>query len=366
MKFDSAFAVQTMTPETDHYQTEEARWRAVIARDSGAEGVFYYSVSTTGVYCRPGCGSRRPLREHVHFHNSWQHAESAGFRPCKRCRPDEKGETDRPAQIIEDACRWIESAEESPTLAELADRAGYSAYHFHRLFKRYTGVTPKAYGQAYRTEKIKYRLRERGAVTDAIYDAGYGASSRFYEESQKRLGMTPTQFKQGGAGQQIRYAVAECGLGLLLVAATEKGVCLIHFGDDRERLQAELANHFPRAVFADGDKRFNHWVAEVLERIERGGLPNRDLPLDIRGTAFQQRVWQALREIPSGKTATYREVAQMIGQPKAARAVARACASNILAVAVPCHRVIRSDGSLSGYRWGVERKQKLLENEAKH
>ena len=233
MKRDLADGAQIMATDHDSYQTDDARWRAVVTRDPDSEGAFFYSVSTTGVYCRPTCGSRRPLREHTRFHDTWRRAESAGYRACKRCKPNDISESESHARAVEAACRRIESAEETPTLTELAEGAGYSSYHFHRLFKRHTGVTPKAYAQAHRSKKIKFRLRKRDAVTDAIYEAGYGAGSRFYEESNARLGMTPTQFKQGGAGRKIRYTIAGSSLGLLLIAATAKGICLIHFGENR-------------------------------------------------------------------------------------------------------------------------------------
>lgn len=356
-------AGQTKTSGDDPYQNDDARWRAVLKRDGRADGVFFYAVRTTGVYCRPNCAARGPRRENVGFFDSCREAEAAGFRPCLRCKPDRPDVGREQIALIEQACRWIETAEEMPLLNELAERAGFSAYHFHRLFKRYTGVTPKAYGQAHRGRKMRARLRQGDTVTDAIYEAGYQAGSRFYEESKSRLGMTPTQLKKGGAGLMIRYTITRCLLGPILIAATEEGICLIHFGENSAQLQQTLLQYFPKAALRDSDERFGRWVRQILEAMTRGEAPSSDLPLDIRGTAFQQRVWQALRDIPAGEKASYAEVAAKIGRPRAVRAVAQACAANNLAVVVPCHRVVRSDGSLSGYRWGSERKAALLERE---
>ena len=352
-------------PEHSAYTTDEARWKAIQDRDPSADGAFFYCVKTTGVYCRPVCNARGPLRKNVLFKNTETEAQAAGFRPCKRCKPNEPTNRNQQLEAVERACRLLENQETMPTLTELAEKAGFSPYHFHRLFKRHTGVTPKAYGQAHRSKKMKQELRQQSKVTDAIYEAGYQNSSRFYEESQRRLGMTPSQFKSGAQGQVIRYTVAHCHLGAMAIAATHKGICFIHFGEGADALKATVAQHFPNATLTEDDGPFNQWVREVTDAVSQGRMPDRNLPLDIRGTAFQQKVWQALRDIPNGKTATYSEVAQSIGKPKAARAVARACASNNLAVAIPCHRVIRADGDLSGYRWGTERKRALLERESK-
>jgi AraC family transcriptional regulator of adaptative response/methylated-DNA-[protein]-cysteine methyltransferase len=340
----------------------DPRWQAMTARDRRADGSFVYSVRTTGVYCRPSCPARLARPENVAFHASPEEAEKAGFRPCKRCRPDQPA----PAQIqtarIAAACRQIESAEELPSLAALAAAAGLSPFHFHRLFKAITGTTPKKYAQAWRGRRLREELRRGGSVTTALYDAGFNSSAPFYDSAAHMLGMTPGQFRAGGQDKVIRFALTERRLGRLLVACSDIGVCAIALGDDEEQLRRELARDFPRASLIAGDSDFAGTVGKVVALIERpaNGF---DLPLDIRGTAFQQRVWQALRDIPPGRTASYGAIAARIGAPKAARAVARACAANRLAVAIPCHRVRRDDGSLSGYRWGVERKRRLLESE---
>ncbi|MGH7006037.1 MAG: bifunctional DNA-binding transcriptional regulator/O6-methylguanine-DNA methyltransferase Ada [Alphaproteobacteria bacterium] len=341
----------------------DPRWAAVVARDRSADGTFYYSVDTTGVYCRPSCAARRANPKNVRFHRSTADAERAGFRPCRRCKPDQPPLSKLHAAKVADICRVIEAAEETPSLAALAKRAALSPYHFHRVFKAVTGVTPKAYAAAHRAKLVRDGLRRGDSVTEAIYDAGFNSSSRFYEASSELLGMTPKEFRAGGAGTTIRFAIGECSLGAILVAATEKGVCAIEFGDDPEALARSLQDRFPKARLIGGDKDFERLVAKVVGFVEApaGGL---DLPLDIRGTTFQQRVWRALRAIPAGSTATYAEIAKRIGRPRSVRAVAQACASNGLAVAIPCHRVIRTDGSRSGYRWGIERKRALLDREA--
>ncbi|HZE62034.1 MAG TPA: bifunctional DNA-binding transcriptional regulator/O6-methylguanine-DNA methyltransferase Ada [Burkholderiales bacterium] len=346
------------------YSNDEERWAAVARRDRGAEGVFYYSVRTTGVYCRPSCAARLARRENVRFHSSREEAEAAGFRPCKRCRPDEAGLNEQRTAIVAKACRLIETAEEMPNLESLAESAGMSRFHFHRVFKSVTGVTPKAYAAAHRARRVREELPRSRTVTEAIYGAGFNSNGRFYATSSEVLGMTPTNFRSGGTGASIRFAVGECSLGAILVAATEKGVCAILLGDAPEALVRELEDRFPRATLIGGDEGFEQWVAKVVGFVEAPAL-GLDLPLDVRGTAFQQRVWRALREIPAGSTASYTEIARRIGAPKAVRAVARACASNAIAVAIPCHRVVRNDGALSGYRWGVERKRALLEREAR-
>lgn len=344
--------------------TEDARWAAVMARDKTQDGRFYYSVRTTGVYCRPSCGARRPLRENVAFFDAPAAAEAAGFRACKRCKPRGPARDTRDAALIADACRAIEAAESAPKLAELADGASLSPHHFHRLFKAVTGLTPHAYAAAHRAARMRKALGGAGTVTEAIYDAGFNSSSRFYEKSNEVLGMTPTRFRSGGAQEIIRYALRACPLGTVLVAATDKGVCAILMGDDKTALVEELKWRFPRAELVGADQSFEATVAEVVRLVEEParGL---DLPLDIRGTAFQQRVWKALREIPAGKTVSYTDVAKRIGAPRAVRAVAGACAANPLGIIVPCHRVLRSDGALSGYRWGIERKRALLKREGK-
>ena len=346
------------------FETDQERWQAVIQRDAGADGQFFYSVKTTGVYCRPNCGARQPLRENLAFYETREQAEAAGFRPCKRCKPQRPGAMNDYAAEVAGACRTIETAETMPSLDALAKDAGLSSYYFHRIFKKYTGVTPKAYGQAHRGNKVKDELRARPTVTDALFEAGYQASSRFYEDSKGRLGMTPGTFKRGGQGETIRYAVTQSILGPMMVAATAKGVCLIHFGDSEASLNEDLKANFPKARLLPGDDEFGLWLGEVVQSLDECRPPHPSLPLDIRGTAFQQLVWQALREIPLGETVSYAGVAKRIGKPDSSRAVARACAANQLAVVVPCHRVVRADGDISGYRWGKTRKQELLDREA--
>lgn len=341
------------------YATEEGRWAAVADRDRGADGAFVFGVVTTGIYCRPGCASRTPRREHVRFFTGPDEAERAGLRPCKRCAP--RGGPSPQDEAVARACALIEQAEAPPTLGQLADAAGMSPFHFHRVFKAATGLTPAAYARARRDARLRDGLQRADSVTAAIYDAGYGSASGAYEGAP--LGMTPSAYRDGAPGEQIRYAVAESYLGPVLVAATARGICAIEFADRAEQLPARLAARFPRARLAPADAAFAATVAHVVAFIEApaAGL---DLPLDIQGTAFQQRVWAALRAIPAGATASYAEIAAGIGQPGAARAVAQACAANRLAVAVPCHRVVRGDGDLSGYRWGAARKRALLAREA--
>ena len=345
------------------FDTESARWAALAARDAAADGAFFYSVRTTGVYCRPSCAARPARPENVAFHATTADAEAAGFRPCKRCKPDQAPLAQRNAAAVAAACQLIESAEEAPGLEALAAEAGMSPFHFHRVFKSVTGVTPKAYADARRAERVRQALGEAGTITEAIYDAGFNSGGRFYEQSDKVLGMTPTRFRAGGEAAQIRFAVGECSLGSILVAATDKGVCAILLGDDPQALTEDLQDRFAQAELIGGDAEFEALVAKVVGLVEQPRL-GLDLPLDVRGTAFQQRVWQALREIPAGETASYAQVAESIGKPAAVRAVAQACAANALAIAIPCHRVVRNDGALSGYRWGVERKRVLLDREA--
>jgi AraC family transcriptional regulator of adaptative response/methylated-DNA-[protein]-cysteine methyltransferase len=342
----------------------DPRWVAVVTRDAKADGTFFYSVKTTGVYCRPSCGARTANPENLRFHPTAAAAEQAGFRPCKRCKPDQPPLAGQHAALVAELCRLIENAEQAPGLEELALHAGMSSYHLHRIFKAVTGLTPKAYAAAHRMKRVRAELDRSDTVTEAIYQAGYNSSGRFYEKSNQALGMTPTNYRAGGAHMEIRFAVGECSLGSILVASTERGVCAILLGDDPDELTRDLQDRFGQATLIGGDAGFELLVAKVVGFVEAPGL-GLDLPLDLRGTAFQQRVWQALREIPVGKTANYSEIAQRIGSPKAVRAVAGACAANALAVAIPCHRVVRSDGGLSGYRWGVERKRKLLDREAK-
>ncbi|MCW3480314.1 bifunctional DNA-binding transcriptional regulator/O6-methylguanine-DNA methyltransferase Ada [Neisseriaceae bacterium JH1-16] len=341
----------------------DPRWAAIVTRDAAADGSFYYSVQTTGVYCRPSCGARRARPENVRFYTSCADAERAGFRPCKRCRPDQPTLAEQHAARVTEACRIIEAAETPPSLAELAERVGISPYHFHRVFKQITGLTPKAYAAAHRERRVRDELGRRDTVTEAVFGAGYNANSRFYEQADAVLGMTPRAYRSGGANTAIRFAIGQCSLGAILVAQSERGVCAILLGDDPELLIRDLQDRFPRAELLGGDTDFEQLVAQVVGFVEAPAL-GLALPLDVRGTAFQQRVWQALREIPAGETASYTDIAQRIGSPRAVRAVAQACAANALAVAIPCHRVVRTDGALSGYRWGVERKRALLDREA--
>lgn len=340
----------------------DPRWQQVVARDASADDQFYYSVKTTGVYCRPSCPARPAKPENVQFHTTREEAERAGFRPCKRCKPDQPPLKEQHAASIARVCRFIEQAENTPSLAQLSSLAGLSVYHFHRIFKEVTGLTPKAYATAHRTKRMRQGLDKSRTVTEAIYEAGYNANSRFYEKSDQLLGMTPSKYRAGGRGTEIKFAIGECSLGSILVASSERGVCAISLSNAPELLVHELQHRFPNATLIGGDQDFEQLVAKVVGFIEAPAI-GLDLPLDIRGTAFQQRVWQALRQIPAGTTVSYTEIANRIGSPKAVRAVAGACAANTLAVAIPCHRVVRSDGDLSGYRWGVERKQALLQRE---
>jgi AraC family transcriptional regulator of adaptative response/methylated-DNA-[protein]-cysteine methyltransferase len=342
---------------------DEARWAALRARDTTADGTFVYSVKTTGVYCRPSCAARPARPENVAFHVTPAAAERAGFRACKRCKPDQPPLAERQAAQVAALCRLIESSDQVPTLDELASRAGLSSFHTHRLFKAVTGVTPRAYAAAHRARRVRGELETRATVTEAIYGAGYGSSARFYEASNAVLGMTPTAYRQGGTGHDIRFAIGQCSLGAILVAATARGVCAILLGDDPDALAHDLERRFPRARLVGADAEFEQLIAQVVGLVEQPGV-GAELPLDIRGTAFQQRVWKALRRIPAGKTASYAEIARRIRAPRSVRAVAQACAANALAVAIPCHRVVRTDGDLSGYRWGIERKRALLDREA--
>jgi AraC family transcriptional regulator, regulatory protein of adaptative response / methylated-DNA-[protein]-cysteine methyltransferase len=342
----------------------DRRWVAVIARDARCDGKFVYAVTTTGVYCRPTCPSRRAKPENVVFYDTCADAEGAGFRACKRCRPEQASPARQHVALIAAACRKIERADGDTALRELAASVGMSQFHFHRLFKSITGLTPKAYADAHRAKRVRDELANSGnSVTAAIYGAGFNSNGRFYERSNSVLGMTPTTFRAGGAATDIKFAVGECSLGSILVAASGKGICAILLGDDPDELARDLQDCFPNANLIGGDAGFDALVGKVVGFVEAPGI-GLDLPLDVRGTAFQQRVWQALRAIPAGETLSYADVARRIGAPKAVRAVAQACGANAIAVAIPCHRVVRNDGSLSRYRWGVERKQALLAKEA--
>jgi len=331
-----------------------------MRREAHADSHFVFAVRTTGVYCRPSCRSRQALRQNVSFFDSPADAERAGFRPCRRCRP---GETSSPQTVlIEKLCRLIDGTPEPPTLHMLAREAGVSPFHLQRLFKKVLGVTPKEYSAARRAERLRQELPARADVTDAMYRAGYNSSGRFYANAPAELGMTPSAYGSGGAGVTIHFAIGTCSLGNVLVAATCKGICCILLGDDSATLERDLRRRFFRASIRPADKAFNACIRKVVALVETPAL-GLNLPLDIRGTAFQQRVWKALRGIACGKRVSYTELAAKVGAPKAVRAVASACAANVIAVAIPCHRVVRSDGSLSGYRWGVERKRELLKRE---
>jgi len=343
--------------------TDDPRWALIVTRDRSADGKFWYSVATTGIYCRPSCPSRAANPRNVAIHPTLRAAKATGFRPCKRCRPDELAADGANAAIVASACRLIEQSEEEPSLATLAAAAGRSSSHFHRLFKATTGLTPKGYAAAQRAAKVRQGLESGASVTAAIYDAGFNSSGRFYEKSTDMLGMTPSRYRAGGENEDIRFAVAESSLGAVLVASSAKGVAAILLGDDPGELVEDLQDRFPKARLVGADRDYEALVAGVVGLVEAPGL-GLDLPLDVRGTAFQQRVWQALREIPAGSTVSYAEIARRIGAPGAMRAVAGACAANKLAVAIPCHRVVRTDGALSGYAWGVERKRRLIDREA--
>lgn len=355
-------AANHILPDPGASIAQDPRWTAIAARDRAFDGQFYYSVRTTGIYCRPSCGARLANPRNVAFHASAADARAAGFRPCRRCRPDaESADAERNARVLE-ACRRIETAEDPPSLADLAAGAGLSPHHFHRVFKAVTGVTPRDYLAGVRARRVREDLPNSETVTEAIYDAGFNSGGRFYAQSNAMLGMTPTRYRAGGADVEIRFAVGDCSLGAFLVARSALGICAILLGDDPDALVRDLQDRFPRADLVGGDEGFEREVAAAVSLIEHpsGGL---SLPLDIRGTAFQQRVWRALQEIPVGSTASYRDIATRIGAPTAVRAVAQACAANALAIAIPCHRVVRLDGDLSGYRWGVERKRVLLDRE---
>lgn len=342
----------------------DPRWAQVVMRDGSADGLFFYAVKTTGIYCRPSCPSRLARPENVSFYGSAAEAEADGYRPCRRCHPDGQSLADRHAAAITQACRLIEESGEMPSIATLSAESGMSPSRFHHLFKAATGLSPRNYAAACRASRIRSSLiAGKASVTQSIYEAGFNSSSRFYEQSSDLLGMTPTRLRQGGKGISIRFAVGQCSLGAILVAMSDKGICAITLGDDPEILVRNLQDRFPNANLIGGDEGFESLVANVVAFVEQPQI-GLDLPLDLQGTVFQRRVWQELRQIPAGETASYTEIAQRVGQPKAARAVAQACARNEIAVAIPCHRVVRNDGALSGYRWGIERKRALLAKEA--
>ena len=341
----------------------DPRWARIVSRDKAADGRLWYSVSTTGVYCRPSCPSRAANPKNVTLHDSLESARATGFRPCKRCNPGGPSLEGENAALVAHACRIIEGSEEPPSLEALAQAVGRSASYFHRVFKAATGVTPKDYAAADRAKKLRAGLDSGDSVTEAIYDAGFNSSGRFYEKSTEMLGMTPTKYRAGGANEEIKFAVGETSLGAILVASSKKGVASILLGDDPEKLVRNLQDRFPNARLIGADGDYETLIARIVGLVENPRL-GLELPLDVRGTAFQRRVWRALQEVPTGERASYSEIARRIGSPNAVRAVAGACAANNLAVAIPCHRVVRNDGALSGYAWGVERKRVLLEREA--
>jgi AraC family transcriptional regulator, regulatory protein of adaptative response / methylated-DNA-[protein]-cysteine methyltransferase len=345
-------------------QTERTRWAAVLGRDGRFDGAFVYAVRSTGVYCRPSCPSRRPRREQVLFFNLPRAAEGAGFRSCRRCRPAQASARDPRAERVERVCRYIDRHLEGPLpLARLAGEAGLSPHHFQRTFKRLMGISPRQYAEARRLASFKAQVKKGETVTSAIYGAGYGSGSRLYERASRQLGMTPAAYRRGGRGMSLRYTVADSPLGRLLVAATDRGIAAVSVGDSDAGLDAALHAEYPAAEIRRDDAALRERLRDVLARLS--GDTARELPLDINATAFQWRVWQELLRIPSGATRSYGEVARAVGRPSAARAVAQACATNPVALVIPCHRVVAADGGLGGYRWGTERKERLLKAEAK-
>jgi AraC family transcriptional regulator, regulatory protein of adaptative response / methylated-DNA-[protein]-cysteine methyltransferase len=354
---------KALKPKQANQTAQDPRWARVVARDRSADGRFWYTVKTTGIYCRPSCPSRSANPKNVRLHDTLESAKATGFRACKRCKPDGATQEAIHAALVAKACRLIEQSETPPSLADLSNTVGLSASHFHRKFKASTGLTPKEYGAAHRAGRVRGELANANSVTEAMYDAGFNSSGRFYEKSADMLGMTPSRFRAGGTNEEIRFAVGQSSLGAILVASSAKGVVSVLIGDDPDPLARELQDQFPKARFIGGDARYEALVARVVGLVEAPAV-GLDLPLDVRGTAFQQRVWRALRTIKPGKTATYAQIARKIGAPTSMRAVAGACAANKLAVVIPCHRVVRTDGSLSGYAWGVERKRALIDREA--
>jgi AraC family transcriptional regulator of adaptative response/methylated-DNA-[protein]-cysteine methyltransferase len=337
---------------------ERGCWQAVMERNRGADGSFVYAVRSTGIYCRPSCPSRRPRREQVVFFEEPGAAERAGFRPCRRCRPLEKRDG-----LVERVCRYIEThLEEDVKLGALAGREGISAHHLLRTFKRALGITPRQYADARRFASLKSSLRKTGNVADAVYAAGYGSSSRVYERSESRLGMTPGTYRKGGIDMRIHYTIVNSPMGRLLVGATDRGVCAVSLGDSDPKLETFLRDEYPNAEISRNRNGMSRWVGAILEHL-RGRQPQLDLPVDVQATVFQCRVWEELRAIPYGATRSYSEVARAIGRPTATRAVARACATNPVSIVIPCHRVLREDGNLGGYRWGIERKRALIAQE---
>ena len=350
-------------PVQEPLADKQGYWRAVLARDVRFDGVFVYAVRSTGVYCRPSCPSRRPRREQVIFFPLPEAADSAGFRPCRRCRPREVAARDPRVEAVRRLCGYIEANLEGPlTLTAFSAQVGISPYHLQRTFKRILGITPRQYADARRMGLFKARLREGQSVTAALYEAGYGSSSRLYERARAELGMTPATYGKGGRGMRIGYTIVPCPLDRLLVAATARGVCAVSLGDSDAALAAALSAEYPEADIRLDRDGLRPWVGAILDQL-RDRQPHLDLPLDVQASAFRRQVWEELRRIPYGRTRSYGEVARALDRPKAARAVARACATNPVALVVPCHRAVRADGQLGGYRWGLKRKRALLERE---
>jgi AraC family transcriptional regulator of adaptative response/methylated-DNA-[protein]-cysteine methyltransferase len=342
-------------------------WQSVLAKDERFDGIFVYGVRSTGIYCKPSCPSRRPGRRQVAFFPSCEAAEAAGFRACLRCQPRQTIGSDPRVKMVLRVCRAIEAQEEEDTtlsLDRLGARLGLSPQHLQRTFKSITGITPRQYAAAHRLRLFKSRIKEGADVTGAMYDAGYGSSSRLYEKASEQLGMTPATYRRGGKGMRINYTIVDCYLGRMMVAATERGICAVSFGDSDAGLAASLKAEYPAAAISQDETDLSEWVRELLHYLD-GSQPHLGLPLDLQATAFQLRVWEELRRIPYGATRSYKEVAEAIGQPSATRAVASACARNPVALITPCHRVIRESGELGGYRWGLERKRELLKQEGK-
>src|SRR6266550_885458 len=342
-------------------------WNAVISRDASQDGSFVFAVRSTGIYCRPSCPARRPRREQVRFFQVPEAAERAGFRACRRCHPRRAQTGDPQIELVRRICHAIDEHDEEPmTLKTLSTETGVSAHHLQRTFKSVMGITPRQYAESRRLNEFKSRVKDGASVTDAMYDAGYGSSRGLYEKSSARLGMTPATYGRGGQGMRIIYTIAGCPLGRVLVAATERGVCSVALGDSDAELSAALFAEYPNASIDSRDTiispSLNLWLSQVLEHLS-GKSPRIDLPLDIQATAFQWRVWEELQRIPLGATRSYQEIGKAIGKPKAVRAVAGACAGNHVALVIPCHRVIREDKGMGGYRWGLKRKEKLLEVE---
>ncbi|KPW58463.1 bifunctional DNA-binding transcriptional regulator/O6-methylguanine-DNA methyltransferase Ada [Pseudomonas syringae group genomosp. 3] len=358
-------SINASAPEQALRTEDDPRWDILLNRRSGSavSADFVYAVRTTGVYCTPGSPSRLPRPENVVFFDSASQAEAAGFRPSMRSAEDQQSVDLKHAAAVSDACRAIDACDSMPNLAELAEAVGMSSFHFHRTFKKITGLTPKAYGAASMRSRVQAQLSRGVTITSALYEAGYNSNSRFYEASQNMLGMKPSEYRAGGANIDIRFALGESSLGSILVATSRNGICAISLGDDPDALIQGFQDQFPNANLIGADAQFEALIATVVGFVQSPAT-GLTLPLDIRGTVFQERVWQALRDIPAGSTATYTDIARQLGMPSAVRAVANACGANKLAVAIPCHRVVRSDGSLSGYRWGVERKRKLLDIES--